>query len=553
MFQVTGSNKGIGFAIVRALCKQFQGDVFLTSRDEGRGKEAQKALEGEGLAPKFHQLDIDDKTSIERLRDFLKDQYGGLDILVNNAGIAYKQASSAPFAEQAEETVKTNFFSTATACEVLFPLLRPHTRVVNMSGLLSKMAIGKCGKELCSRLTDSELSLKELKKLMSEFVRLHSAVAERRAHRMMLVLGDVLVLAQGSMACFNGFLNTPYAMETLQQLPMKNAVLRWLLHSRYKLEDDRPRYYMGKCVPREERLGETHLYTGTFLHRVVAFCDPADPVMISNLHGKVFSLLHDQTGSQAVLGYRPCSPERLLDQQKPSPGKDQEKGRKEDLEDSLAFEEVCEDLADSHLEKHPLDGARKELDLSPSLYIVDSFGLQPLQWAVLMNDALTTYLLLLAMVNTAEASPNQDLVKDQFRDAVRKAFHTMMTSPLRHQSGDRPAPVYDLLFLALEPAGLSVRDFSLMDAMPSEYYGLIKKLIQNGIRLVSEEGGYPHAMHPVHYAVQHYTTHSGLLILNLLLKRCYELGTIHTGSSTDDKDEDDEDDDDEKPKRGRMV
>ena len=60
------------------------------ARDESRGKEAVAKLEGEGLHPKFHQLDIDDQTSIERLRDFLLEKYGGLDILVNNAGIAYK-------------------------------------------------------------------------------------------------------------------------------------------------------------------------------------------------------------------------------------------------------------------------------------------------------------------------------------------------------------------------------------------------------------------------------------------------------------------------------
>ena len=34
---VTGANKGIGFGIVRALCKKFQGDVYLTARDEARG------------------------------------------------------------------------------------------------------------------------------------------------------------------------------------------------------------------------------------------------------------------------------------------------------------------------------------------------------------------------------------------------------------------------------------------------------------------------------------------------------------------------------------
>ena len=68
---VTGANKGIGFAIVRGLCKQFDGDVFLTARDEGRGSAAVEELKKEGLNPKFHQLNLDDQSSIERLRDFL--------------------------------------------------------------------------------------------------------------------------------------------------------------------------------------------------------------------------------------------------------------------------------------------------------------------------------------------------------------------------------------------------------------------------------------------------------------------------------------------------
>ena len=29
-FKVTGANKGIGYAVIQALCKQFDGDVFLT-------------------------------------------------------------------------------------------------------------------------------------------------------------------------------------------------------------------------------------------------------------------------------------------------------------------------------------------------------------------------------------------------------------------------------------------------------------------------------------------------------------------------------------------
>ena len=37
-------------------------------------------------------------------------------------------ASTAPFAEQAEVTLRTNFQGTLDVCHALFPLLRPHAR-----------------------------------------------------------------------------------------------------------------------------------------------------------------------------------------------------------------------------------------------------------------------------------------------------------------------------------------------------------------------------------------------------------------------------------------
>ena len=64
-----------------------------SARDEQRGQEAVKKLSEEGCSAKFHQLDILSLESIQQLKKFLKEQYGGLDILVNNAGIAYKVTS----------------------------------------------------------------------------------------------------------------------------------------------------------------------------------------------------------------------------------------------------------------------------------------------------------------------------------------------------------------------------------------------------------------------------------------------------------------------------
>ncbi|KAL4230731.1 NADH-cytochrome b5 reductase [Mactra antiquata] len=158
---VTGANKGIGFAIVRGLCKQFDGDVILTARNEENGKQAIESLNKEGLKPIFHQMDLNDLTSIDRIKNYLQSNYGGLDVLVNNAGIAFKMAATEPFAVQAEVTMATNFWGTLNVCNSLFSLLRPHA---------SKYAAEKYSKDLLQQFSSSDLSVNKVEQLMTDFV-----------------------------------------------------------------------------------------------------------------------------------------------------------------------------------------------------------------------------------------------------------------------------------------------------------------------------------------------------------------------------------------------
>lgn len=166
---VTGANKGLGFGLVRGLCKRFDGVVYLTSRDEKRGQDAVAALNKEGLHPEYHQLDITDNASIIAFRDHIKEKYGYIDILINNAAIAYLHEAPEPLIFQAERTLFVNYFSFLSSCEILFPLLRDGARVVNMStrdAHLSRIP----SPELKKRLQDPNLTVPELSEMMNQFV-----------------------------------------------------------------------------------------------------------------------------------------------------------------------------------------------------------------------------------------------------------------------------------------------------------------------------------------------------------------------------------------------
>ncbi|XP_059069072.1 (+)-neomenthol dehydrogenase isoform X4 [Cryptomeria japonica] len=157
---VTGANKGIGYAIVRQLAENGI-CVILTARDEERGKAAAKTLSDEGFHNVvFHQLDVQDESSIQAFSNWVKEKYGKLDILVNNAGISgleinydiLKANNTDPTKlitsggtiegisesyEKAEECIDINYYGTKRMVEALLPLLKLASegggRIVNMT------------------------------------------------------------------------------------------------------------------------------------------------------------------------------------------------------------------------------------------------------------------------------------------------------------------------------------------------------------------------------------------------------------------------------------
>ncbi|XP_037966008.2 carbonyl reductase [NADPH] 1 [Plutella xylostella] len=168
---VTGANKGLGFEIVKQLCGQYPGLVYLTSRDSTRGLEACEKIRKLGLKVCYHQLDVTDSDSVEIFVSYCKEKYGEIDLLINNAGVLYPkntELSRETLVHQIEETMKVNFFSLVNFTESILPLLKNGGKIINISsssGHLSRIP----GEELRNRIKSTD-SVEELIKLMNSYL-----------------------------------------------------------------------------------------------------------------------------------------------------------------------------------------------------------------------------------------------------------------------------------------------------------------------------------------------------------------------------------------------
>ena len=97
---VTGSTKGIGKAIARALA-QHGAQVVVSSRDEGRVEATARALSDEGLSVLGLTCNVGRKPELERLIEESRKALGQIDIVVGNAAINPHYGSFADISDDA--------------------------------------------------------------------------------------------------------------------------------------------------------------------------------------------------------------------------------------------------------------------------------------------------------------------------------------------------------------------------------------------------------------------------------------------------------------------
>ena len=138
---VTGANRGVGRGVAKQLVLLGY-QTILTSRDELKGKQTVHELRkeiGSNLADNlvYHQLDVTNPDSIQRLYNDVREKYEAADVLVNNAAVLldqYGRVLQTPL-ETYRLTLETNVYGPLALCQTFLPpmIKRNYGRVVNVS------------------------------------------------------------------------------------------------------------------------------------------------------------------------------------------------------------------------------------------------------------------------------------------------------------------------------------------------------------------------------------------------------------------------------------
>jgi carbonyl reductase 1 len=176
---VSGSNQGLGFALVEALCNQLGPDasIYLTARDPSRGEEAVRQLRQRGLAPLFHLLDVTDDASVDALAETIRTHHGGVDIVISNAAARISRDRSQ--AEQVALLVNTNNHGTFRMIRAFGPMLRDNARFLVVASAFGSLQ--SLSPNLHSKFDVTTQSLEDIEHVMDDYVRLVEA-GQAEAH-----------------------------------------------------------------------------------------------------------------------------------------------------------------------------------------------------------------------------------------------------------------------------------------------------------------------------------------------------------------------------------
>ena len=138
---VTGSSRGIGFAIAGALAGA-GADVILNARDEVALGEACDKLATSGARARALAFDVTSADSVAEAIDYAETDIGPIDILVNNAGMQFRSPLEDFPADKFDQVMATNVTSVFTVGQAVARRMirRGAGKIINICSVMSALA-----------------------------------------------------------------------------------------------------------------------------------------------------------------------------------------------------------------------------------------------------------------------------------------------------------------------------------------------------------------------------------------------------------------------------
>jgi gluconate 5-dehydrogenase len=138
---ITGSSRGIGFAIAGALAGA-GADVILNSRDPETLGKATADLADSGARARAVAFDVTNAESVADAVDHIEREIGGIDILVNNAGMQHRAPLEDFPEDKFEQVLRTNVTSVFLVGQAVAKHMIPRAsgKIINICSLMVNVA-----------------------------------------------------------------------------------------------------------------------------------------------------------------------------------------------------------------------------------------------------------------------------------------------------------------------------------------------------------------------------------------------------------------------------
>lgn len=137
---VTGGGQGIGFTVAQRILES-GGKVSVWDIDQGLLDELEKNLDGSEIDVQGLNVDIGDKSSVQKATEAVIAKFGKIDILINNAAIVGPNAPTWEYPDGAfEDVVRIGLIGTYYVSQAVVPhmIAGKYGRIVNISSVAGK-------------------------------------------------------------------------------------------------------------------------------------------------------------------------------------------------------------------------------------------------------------------------------------------------------------------------------------------------------------------------------------------------------------------------------